>query len=179
MTPTEEARFIALWQQRLSHEAMAQRLGCPVGTVKSRSHTFQRRGLIQPRPRGQASQSLQRQEDTGEVSPDSPGVSRGVSTHTRPPSARVSRRMCQNSRHKGKVADVDRSVWGYAAARSSITWVNRSWWIARRCASETRWLRHDWGRRKVRSSSNTRQNWAAVRKVRRPPVGRYRSLIPL
>jgi hypothetical protein len=34
--------------------------------------------------------------------------------------------LCQNSRHKGKVADVDRSVWGYTAARIPITWVNRS-----------------------------------------------------
>jgi DNA-directed RNA polymerase specialized sigma24 family protein len=42
MTPDTEARFIALWQQGLSHEAMAQRLGCPVGTVKSRSYTLPR-----------------------------------------------------------------------------------------------------------------------------------------
>ena len=29
MTPTDEATFIALWQQGLSHDAMAQRLGLP------------------------------------------------------------------------------------------------------------------------------------------------------
>jgi hypothetical protein len=54
MTPTDEARFIALWRQALSHEAMAQRLGCPVGTVKSRSYTLVRQGKIQPRQPGRA-----------------------------------------------------------------------------------------------------------------------------
>jgi hypothetical protein len=54
MTPNDEARFIALWQQGLSHEAMAQRLGCPVGTVKSRSYTLVRQGKIQPRQPGRA-----------------------------------------------------------------------------------------------------------------------------
>jgi hypothetical protein len=98
MTPDDEVRFIQLWQKGLSHEAMAQRLGCPVGTVKSRSHTLQRRGLIQPRPKGQASQGLQRQGDTVEVSPDTPEVSRGVSTRTRQPSARVSRRVSPDTR---------------------------------------------------------------------------------
>ncbi len=48
MTPTDEARFIALWRQGLSHEAMAQRLGCPVGTVKSRSYTLVRQGVPPP-----------------------------------------------------------------------------------------------------------------------------------
>jgi hypothetical protein len=93
MTPNAEAQFIALWQQGLSHEAMAERLGCPVGTVKSRSHTLQRRGLIQPRPKGQASQRLPRQGDVAGVSADTPGVSRGVSTRTRQRPARVSRRV--------------------------------------------------------------------------------------
>ena len=37
MTPTKEAHFIALWQRGLSHEAMAQRLDCPVGTEMERS----------------------------------------------------------------------------------------------------------------------------------------------
>jgi hypothetical protein len=54
MPPTDEARFIALWQQGLSHEAMAQRLGCPVGTVKSRSYTLVHQGKIQPRQPGRA-----------------------------------------------------------------------------------------------------------------------------
>lgn len=52
MTPADEATFIMLWQQGLSHDALAQQLGIPVGTVKSRAHTLQQRGLIQPRPRG-------------------------------------------------------------------------------------------------------------------------------
>ena len=51
MTPTAEAHFIALWQQGRSHEAMAQQLGIPVGTVKSRAHALQERGRIQARPR--------------------------------------------------------------------------------------------------------------------------------
>ena len=38
MTPTDEATFIALWQQGLSQDAIGQRLGIPVGTVKSRAH---------------------------------------------------------------------------------------------------------------------------------------------
>jgi hypothetical protein len=54
MTPDTEQKFIALWQQGLSHEVMAQRLGCPVGTVKSRSYTLVRQGKIQPRQPGRA-----------------------------------------------------------------------------------------------------------------------------
>jgi hypothetical protein len=52
MTPTAEQEFITLWQQGLSHEAMTDRLGCPVGTIKSRAHRLQQQGVIQPRPRG-------------------------------------------------------------------------------------------------------------------------------
>jgi transposase len=37
MTPTDEATFIALWQQGASQQELAQRLGVPVGTVKSRA----------------------------------------------------------------------------------------------------------------------------------------------
>jgi DNA-directed RNA polymerase specialized sigma24 family protein len=36
MTPTDEVEFIALWEPGLSQDAIAQQLGCPVGTVKSR-----------------------------------------------------------------------------------------------------------------------------------------------
>jgi DNA-directed RNA polymerase specialized sigma24 family protein len=50
MTPTDEA-FIALGQQGATHEAMAQQLGIPVGTVKSRAHTLAHAGKITPRPR--------------------------------------------------------------------------------------------------------------------------------
>ena len=49
MTPTEEATFISLWQEGLTHEAMARQLGWPVGTVKSRLHTLLQQGKIQPR----------------------------------------------------------------------------------------------------------------------------------
>jgi hypothetical protein len=54
MTPADEATFIALWQQGLSQAAIAQRLGLPVGTVKSRAHTLAHTGKLTPRPRGGA-----------------------------------------------------------------------------------------------------------------------------
>jgi hypothetical protein len=66
MTPTDEATFIALWQQGLSHEAMAQQLSIPVGTVKSRAHTLAHAGKLTPRPRGGAyprQKAPARQED--------------------------------------------------------------------------------------------------------------------
>jgi transposase len=51
MTPDEEAQFIALWTEGLEIAAIAQRLGIQ-GTVQSRAHRLQQRGLIQPRPKG-------------------------------------------------------------------------------------------------------------------------------
>jgi hypothetical protein len=87
MTPADEATFIALWQQGLSQDAIAQQLGCPVGTVKSRAHTLAHQGKIQARPRGGAyphQKALARQESAG-VSPDTPRVSRRVSADTPAP----------------------------------------------------------------------------------------------
>jgi hypothetical protein len=52
MTPTEEAEFITLWQQGASYRELAQALGCPLGTVASRSAALAAQGKIQPRPRG-------------------------------------------------------------------------------------------------------------------------------
>jgi DNA-binding transcriptional MocR family regulator len=49
-----EAEFIALWNQGLEITEIAQRLGIPRGTVQSRAHRLQQRGLIQPRPKGGA-----------------------------------------------------------------------------------------------------------------------------
>jgi hypothetical protein len=55
MTPAEqESTLIALWNEGLELAAIAQRLGIPKGTVQSRAHRLQARGLIQPRPRGGA-----------------------------------------------------------------------------------------------------------------------------
>jgi hypothetical protein len=54
MTPAEEARFIALWQQGASYKAIAAALGCPLGTVASRSAALTAQGKIQPRQRGGA-----------------------------------------------------------------------------------------------------------------------------
>jgi hypothetical protein len=47
-----EPEFIRLWQAGATQAQIAQALGCPVGTVKSRAHTLQQQGKIQPRPRG-------------------------------------------------------------------------------------------------------------------------------
>ena len=80
MTPTDEATFIALWQQGLSQDAIAQQLGIPVGTVKSRAHTLAHAGKLTPRPRGGAyprQQALARQAGA-EVS--GPPVQRPVQT---------------------------------------------------------------------------------------------------
>jgi MarR family len=52
MTPTDEATFIALWTAGTETSEIAERLGIPKGTVQSRAHRLQQRGLIQPRPRG-------------------------------------------------------------------------------------------------------------------------------
>jgi hypothetical protein len=54
MTPADEATFCALWQQGLSQDAIAQRLGIPIGTVKSRAHALAHAGKLTPRPRGGA-----------------------------------------------------------------------------------------------------------------------------
>jgi DNA-binding transcriptional MocR family regulator len=64
MTPTEEARFIALWQQGASYAALAQALGIPAGTVSSRASALQRQGKIPPRPRGGAYPKRQAQAPT-------------------------------------------------------------------------------------------------------------------
>lgn len=52
MPPTDEAHFITLWQQGLTIPVIAERLGIPEGTAKSRAHTLQQQGKIAPRPRG-------------------------------------------------------------------------------------------------------------------------------
>jgi hypothetical protein len=52
MTPAEEAHFIALWQQGLTAEAIAARLGIPPGTARSRAYALQQQGKIHPRPKG-------------------------------------------------------------------------------------------------------------------------------
>jgi Homeodomain-like domain-containing protein len=54
MTSTEERAFIQLWQEGASYKAIAQALGCPLGTVSSRAAALVAQGKIQPRPRGGA-----------------------------------------------------------------------------------------------------------------------------
>jgi len=75
MTPAEQ-EFIALWTEGLEIAVIAQRLGIPKGTVQSRAHRLQQRGLIQPRPKGGAyprQKALARQplalSDTTETGP--------------------------------------------------------------------------------------------------------------
>jgi hypothetical protein len=69
-----EPDFIRLWQAGASQAAIAQALGVPVGTVKSRAHHLAAQGKIQPRPRGGAyprRTAHARVEQTG-VSADTP-----------------------------------------------------------------------------------------------------------
>jgi DNA-binding transcriptional MocR family regulator len=54
MTPADEALFVTLWQQGVSYRELAAALGCPLGTVASRSAALVAQGKIQPRPRGGA-----------------------------------------------------------------------------------------------------------------------------
>ena len=54
MTPADEATFIELWQQGASYRAIAQALGCPLGTVASRSAALVAQGKIQSRRRARA-----------------------------------------------------------------------------------------------------------------------------
>jgi DNA-binding transcriptional MocR family regulator len=69
-----EPEFIQLWQQGATYRAIAQALGCPLGTVASRSAALAAQGKIQPRPRGGAYSSQRRQAALARVSPDTPPV---------------------------------------------------------------------------------------------------------
>jgi transposase len=51
MTSADEALFITLWQQGASQQELAQRLGVPVGTIKSRASARVRQAKIQARPK--------------------------------------------------------------------------------------------------------------------------------
>jgi hypothetical protein len=84
MTPAEEARFIQLWNAGTETAAMAQALGIPLGTVKSRAHTLARQGKLQPRPRGGAYPHQRRQAALSRMSDDTSGVSTQVSPDTPP-----------------------------------------------------------------------------------------------
>jgi hypothetical protein len=52
----DESRFIELWAAGLTTDAIAEALGIPPGTARSRAYSFQRQGKIIPRPRGGARQ---------------------------------------------------------------------------------------------------------------------------
>jgi hypothetical protein len=86
MTPTDEARFIELWQQGLETVAIAQRLGIPPGTARSRAYTLQQQGKIQPRPRGGRRTPARTLGDgTPAAHPSTPRAA--VTGHTTPPPA--------------------------------------------------------------------------------------------
>ena len=63
MTPADEATFIELWQQGASYRAIAQALGCPLGTVASRSAALVAQGKIQPRQRGGATRRAKARQE--------------------------------------------------------------------------------------------------------------------
>jgi hypothetical protein len=71
MTPTDEAQFIALWAEGLTCPAIAQRLGIPPGTARSRAYHLQQRGLITARPKGDR-RTPARQEGTPAWAPAPP-----------------------------------------------------------------------------------------------------------
>jgi hypothetical protein len=50
--PADETRFIALWTAGTETAEIAQQLGIPRGAIGLRTHTLQRQGKIQPRPKG-------------------------------------------------------------------------------------------------------------------------------
>ena len=53
MTPAKaEAPLVERWTAGVEITELAQRLGIPKGTVQSRAHCLQYRGLIQSRPKG-------------------------------------------------------------------------------------------------------------------------------
>jgi Winged helix-turn-helix DNA-binding len=47
-----EPEFIKLWNAGTETAEIARQLGIPTGTVSSRANALQKRGVIQPRPRG-------------------------------------------------------------------------------------------------------------------------------
>jgi hypothetical protein len=51
MTGTDEARFIQLYQEGASYQAIAQAMSCAIGTVASRAAALVAQGKIQPRRR--------------------------------------------------------------------------------------------------------------------------------
>jgi hypothetical protein len=77
MTADEERAFIQLWQEGASYKAIAAALGCPVGTVASRSAALAAQGKITPRQRGGAYSSQRAKAQPGSGTGD--GVSRRVS----------------------------------------------------------------------------------------------------
>jgi hypothetical protein len=81
MTPAEEARFIALWQEGATYRELAAALRCPLGTVSSRAAALEAQGKIQPRPRGGA---YPKQKALGRETSSAP-VQRSVQSGAEPP----------------------------------------------------------------------------------------------
>jgi hypothetical protein len=80
MTPAEEeARFISLWQAGVETAAIACQLGLTATAAQARARRLQRRGLLQPRPRGGAYPS-QKAQARPEGAPAPPPAQRPVQT---------------------------------------------------------------------------------------------------
>jgi hypothetical protein len=54
MARSWEAEFMELWRAGVDTAEIAKQMGIPQGTAKSRAHTLQLQGKIEPRPRGGA-----------------------------------------------------------------------------------------------------------------------------
>jgi transposase len=94
VTPADETTFISLWQQGASQQELAQRLGVPIGTIKSRASALARQGKIPARPKGGA-YPRQRHQAQQEEAP---------STVHRPPST------------------VDPNTWELRQIKHSVRW---------------------------------------------------------
>jgi hypothetical protein len=68
MTPDEEATFIALWQRGMETAEIAEQLGIPAGTARSRAYALQQQGKIPARPKG--GRRVPARRTTAQVSPD-------------------------------------------------------------------------------------------------------------
>jgi DNA-binding transcriptional MocR family regulator len=77
-----EPEFIRLWERGATQAAIAEALGVPQGTVKSRAHRLQQQGKIQARPRGSRTpvQRPVQAIDTGAVSSVDIGAVQGLDT---------------------------------------------------------------------------------------------------
>jgi DNA-binding transcriptional MocR family regulator len=123
MTPTDEATFIALWEQGASYRELAAALHCPLGTVASRSAALAAQGKIQPRQRGGAYPSRRTKarqplalSDTSKLGPVHTPVQNPVQTSAPPPLARCIHRCIRlpTMRHRCQTSLASSTPWSSA-----------------------------------------------------------------